>query len=52
MRKFYIDFRKTERKHWENGFSVRGGHYWIIAFSLYFFGVLIAKDGISFYKLQ
>lgn len=49
--------RKTEKKYWENGYSIRGGHFKQFAFSFLSLGVIIywGKNqlcGINFYKLE
>lgn len=40
-----IEYRKTERKYWSNGYSIRGNGYKDYAFSFYFGGVLISWRG-------
>lgn len=33
----------TERKHWINGYQVRGGSFWTLTFNISQIGVMICK---------
>lgn len=34
--------QKTSKKHWQNGYSVRGKYFHQLAFNLYFFGFILS----------
>lgn len=50
-----IEYKKTERKYWRNGYQSRGQGFKCYTMSFYFVGVLVAWQGrkilsISFYR--
>jgi hypothetical protein len=44
--------KEGQAKYWQNGFQVRGGYFWTLAFRLGKYGVMIYYPlCVSFYRL-
>jgi len=45
--------KEGQKKHWQNGFQIRGGYFWTLAFRLGKYGVMLYYPGkIDIYRLN
>ena len=44
--------RESQKKYWQNGWQIRGGYFWTLAFRLGKYGIMLYCPGrIELYKL-
>ena len=44
--------REEQKKYWQNGFDIRGGYFWTLAFRIGKYGIMIYYPGkFEVYKL-
>ncbi len=45
--------KESSKKHWHNGFQVRGGYFWTLAFRIGRYGIMLYYPlRIAVYKLN